>query len=258
MRQDRITEADEQSLLSFARSYLAEGFPNPGRIGCPPEPTLRRLAERPAAADPSISEHLACCSECFKEYQELLAATKWQETSSASLPTFLKLGRAPLFVAATIAVIAAGGISLALWRSHRREVTHPGIAQKETNRVEASGSNAIPYNPFVLDMSRASQARGPKGRGQRPAVLPLPRTPLAISVYLPVGCDRGTYKVSLKRGDKKIWWSDATAELQGQRMVAQFKIDPSSYPPGRYTLTVSKAGLDLNQDVNLGERAQGK
>ena len=45
-------------------------------IDCPPHPELTRMAEHPSDADPSISEHLANSSPCFREYMEILAWIK--------------------------------------------------------------------------------------------------------------------------------------------------------------------------------------
>jgi len=111
--------------------------------------------------------------------------------------------------------------------------------------------------PFVVDMSAASQARGAKGLNPRSAVVRLPRAPLAISVYLPMGFDTGAYKVSLKREHDTVWSGTATAHLRGQRMAAKFQADLRSYPSGRYTLCLSsKTEMNLAQDVDLEERAK--
>ena len=68
---------DDPEFLGFAKSYLSEAFPNPQRIGCPPDSDLQQMAERPVEArDAAISEHLTCCSPCFNRYLEMLAEMK--------------------------------------------------------------------------------------------------------------------------------------------------------------------------------------
>jgi hypothetical protein len=68
---------NEAEFLGFAKSYLSEAFPNPQRIGCPPDSDLQRMAEHPIEArDTNVSEHLTCCSPCFKRYMEILAGLR--------------------------------------------------------------------------------------------------------------------------------------------------------------------------------------
>jgi hypothetical protein len=69
-------EITEEEFLGFAKSYLSEAFPNPQRIGCPPDSELKGLAEHPKEADPLISPHLTHCSPCFNRYMELLDELK--------------------------------------------------------------------------------------------------------------------------------------------------------------------------------------
>ncbi len=68
---------DEAEFFGFAKSYLSEAFPNPQRIGCPPDSDLQRMAEHPVEArDAEVSAHLTCCSPCFKRYMEILASLR--------------------------------------------------------------------------------------------------------------------------------------------------------------------------------------
>lgn len=73
---NKQSEFNEQEFLAFAKSYLSEEFPNPDRVGCRAHSELMHLAEHPRDADPLSSEHLSCCSLCFKEYMEILAVLK--------------------------------------------------------------------------------------------------------------------------------------------------------------------------------------
>jgi hypothetical protein len=76
MRNKKRKEINEEEFFGFAKSYLSEAFPNPQRIDCPPDSELTRLAEHPREADPSVSQHLTCCSPCFNHYMEILADLK--------------------------------------------------------------------------------------------------------------------------------------------------------------------------------------
>jgi hypothetical protein len=66
-------EVSEEEFLSSAKSYLSEAFPNPKRVGCPPNSALNKLAEHPREADKSVRQHITCCSPCFNHYMEILA-----------------------------------------------------------------------------------------------------------------------------------------------------------------------------------------
>ena len=51
------------------KDFFLEANPNPERIGCPEERTLRALAEDRLPASHPARLHLASCSECFAEFR---------------------------------------------------------------------------------------------------------------------------------------------------------------------------------------------
>ena len=51
------------------KDFFLEANPNPERIGCPEERTLRALAEDRLPAAHPARLHLASCSECFAEFR---------------------------------------------------------------------------------------------------------------------------------------------------------------------------------------------
>src|SRR5260370_30883561 len=92
------------------------------------------------------------------------------------------------------------------------------------------------------------------GMGNAHSPLKLPRMPLHVSVYLPIGSDRGQYTVSLESHGKPVWTSSAAAQMQNHRMVLEFEGDLTSHSAGQYTLVLlSKSGLRLRQRVILDE-----
>ena len=76
MPRNKRRDIDEDEFFGFAKSYLSEAFPNPQRIGCPPDSDLIRMAGRPSERDAAVSEHLTGCSPCFNRYMEILAELK--------------------------------------------------------------------------------------------------------------------------------------------------------------------------------------
>jgi hypothetical protein len=77
MQKRKPREVRDEEFFGFAKSYLSEAFPNPERIGCPPDSHLQRMAEKPTEArDAEASEHLTCCSPCFRRYMEILGGLR--------------------------------------------------------------------------------------------------------------------------------------------------------------------------------------
>lgn len=78
MPKHKRRDINEDEFFGFARAYLSEAFPNPQRVGCPPESDLKQMAETPTEACSSFSQHLTCCSPCFNRYMEILSRLKGQ------------------------------------------------------------------------------------------------------------------------------------------------------------------------------------
>src|SRR6266446_9064530 len=117
-------ETKKRELLDFARSYLSEAFPNPDRQGCPPDAALCTLASNPNESEPTVTEHLAVCSPCFRRYTELLAELKSQQRAEerSSWTRITVWSRAhPLLVGAALVFVLfiAIGASLLLNRDRK-------------------------------------------------------------------------------------------------------------------------------------------
>lgn len=55
--------------LDIVRQFFLEENPNPERVGCPTEETLRAAAENRLPLNDPARLHMADCSECFAEYR---------------------------------------------------------------------------------------------------------------------------------------------------------------------------------------------
>src|SRR5580700_5543944 len=126
-----------KDLLDFARSYLSEAFPNPDRQGCPPDAALRSLAFNPIESEPTVSEHLAVCSPCFRRYSEFLALLKSQRVAEERLSwkRISAWSRAhPLVIGAALvcALFIAIGASLLL-----KNIRVPNPPPLDTHRTPA-------------------------------------------------------------------------------------------------------------------------
>ena len=76
MRDKKQREISDEEFFGFAKSYLSEAFPNPQRVGCPPDHQLTLQAEHPQETDPAVIQHVTSCSPCFVRYMEILADLK--------------------------------------------------------------------------------------------------------------------------------------------------------------------------------------
>lgn len=248
MKENSTTRFDEERLIDFARSYLADSFPNPDRIGCPSADALWRLAHQPTSADLSITKHLGRCSPCFRQYQDLLGEIRNQGQSAHAGNRLLLLTPKVVAIAAVLCLVIIG-VSVALWISHKREIVHKDNNQIRINNPD-KGVDVAAYSPFVVDLRKATQIRGKNGTSA--SVIKLPRNPLHVSVYLPIGSDAGEYRVTLNQQKKSVWSGKATARMRDQRMVMEFDADFRSYPLGQYTLMLlSNGGLELRERVTL-------
>ena len=140
-------------------------------------------------------------------------------------------------------------VSVLFWRSHARQIAR-GSGHTEITSIGPKANGGVEYSPFTLDLRDVGQVRNPKGTN-RP-VLALPRMPLHIWVYLPMGSDSGEYKVSLTRNGKPLWLAKTEAHISNNRMLTEFTTNLTSYPPGRYALEFrSESGMRLSQDIHL-------
>src|SRR5437016_8758082 len=172
--------------VDFARNYLSNAFPNSDREGCPPDTALRSLAFNPKESQPSITEHLAACSPCFRRYSELLAelmaqqrvekASSWKRIS-AWTEAHPVLAAAALACALFIAI----GVGL-LVRGIKQPNAPPMDTHRKPNPTEPLNPT-VAYLPYSMDLSALSPVRG----SEQPATGPqrrvvVPTSPLNLTL----------------------------------------------------------------------------
>jgi hypothetical protein len=248
-------EEKSKDFLAFARSYLADAFPNPDRQGCPPDEALQSLAVNPRATEEAITEHIASCSPCFKRYSELLIEVKSQKAADEALSWNGLSGwfRAhPLLVGAALACALFIAIGVGLWI--RFSVPNPPPLETHQPPNPTSPVNpVVAYSPFSLDLTNISPIRGSKppttGSQRRVRV---PGSPLDLTLSLPLGSEEQTYSVSLKAAGRTFWSRSATAHLNKGQTLIRVQADLSQVPAGNYNLEVkSAAGIRLIQPVSI-------
>lgn len=73
----------DQEFLRLGKEHFAEDFPNPTRQGCPPDSTLKLLADKPTEVEESVLTHLSSCSPCYRAYSHFLQEQKGKTQSQS-------------------------------------------------------------------------------------------------------------------------------------------------------------------------------
>jgi hypothetical protein len=251
MKLRKMLQREEKKLLDFARSYLSEAFPNPSREGCPPEAALRLLAFQPKEADLSLTEHLSCCSPCFRQYQGFLAELKGERQAKKRgvwEGIFARTISSPAALVRTLVIAAAVAFAgYVLVVRLERPKTLPPAPPSVKPPV------GIEYSEFVLDFSGLSPTRGAKQRaaGSRRRV-DIPSSPLDLTLTLPVGSEERSYTVTLTSKGHIFWSKSTQAHLRHGQMLLRVQADFRQVPVGNYDLEVqSSAGIRLIQPVSI-------
>ena len=249
-------EEKGKDLLDFARNYLSNAFPNSDREGCPPDTALRSLAFNPKESQPSITEHLAACSPCFRRYSELLAELKAQQQAAAlpwsRISVWSKAHHVLAGTALACGLFVAIGVGF-LFRGIRQPSAPPIETKRKPGPTEPLNPT-VACTPFSLDLSRLSfPVRGsesaPTGTKQRVLV---PNSRLNLTLTLPFASPEGRYEVKLAAGGQTFWSKSAQAHLQKGKTLIQVEADFTKIQAGNYNLEVrSLTGIRLIQPVSI-------
>src|SRR6267142_3498153 len=248
-------EKKNKELLDFARSYLSAAFPNHDRQGCPPDDALRSLALSPTESEPSVNEHLAACSPCFRRYAELLAQLRSQRAAEEKLSWALVVTWSrshPVLVGAALAcaLFIAIGASLLL---NRIRVPNPPLDTHRAPNPVQPVNPVVAYSPFSLDLGTLSPVRGsePTATASHKRIA-VPSSPLYLTLTLPLASEERSYNVRLTAGSHTFWSKSAHARLQEGKTLIRVEADFRQVPVGNYNLEVeSSTGIRLVQPVSI-------
>jgi hypothetical protein len=233
---DKLPRQQEAELIAAAAGVFRTGFPNPERIGCPPQGTLHAVARKAGgtAETESILEHLTCCSQCFTEYERLVH----KERVSRNLKV--------LALCASLLITTALAIWFYVLRTDQEiRQPEPTIIQQPPPVTEQPTPTPVPpiqYEVAVVDLRN----RGPIRGEQQPAagedvVASLPARPLELSVYLPIGSEEGQYELQiLREADRPLVTASGLAKFEDRNVILRLKADLTGLTPGRYLLGLRK------------------
>jgi hypothetical protein len=248
-------ETKKRELLDFARSYLSEAFPNPDRQGCPPDAALRSLAFNPNESEPTVTEHLAVCSPCFRRYTELLAELKSQPRveprfSFTRISAWSKAHPVLAGTAALCMLLIVIGVGLLL-HGIRQPNSPPIDTHRRPNPTEPLNPT-VAYSPFSLDLSALSPVRGSESATGTQRRVPVPSSPLDLTLTLPLASAEGRYDLRLTGGSETVWSKSAQAHLLKGKTLIQVEVDFRQIPARNYNLEVrSSSGIRLVQPVSI-------
>lgn len=258
------------AIESFARTYLADDFPNPQRAGCLPRSKLIAAAQSARLPGDDLRTHLMRCSECFNEFRvarRTAATTKGATLLQRLTAAFTGL-RAAAFAGAVLLALLAIVTVIAL-RHHSRTPADAGessgaatddAARAATNRppnpptpaIAGSASmNASPSSPTAkrpaatvavntgkIELDDYTALRGAGGHsGQDHKTITLDGSRYELTLALPEGSEAGHYRVSVEDEFGRTKVSAASSSTDGR--LLRVVLDLSRLSPKSYMLCVA-------------------
>lgn len=224
----RFSRREEKRLLRLAAEVSRTEFPNPERAGCSSPETLKALAHRqiPLEETGDMIAHIGTCSPCFTQYSDCRRSHKRRKTIRV------------LFMCAVIAAVAGLLVSRVGWQLR---------PQSSEERQIAKGLPMPPYRQLVFDLRGWSYPRSDRPGDAKPD-LRLPREPVQLSIYLPIGSEDGMYDVQLQRpAQPPSLETRGEARLRNHIEILEVKVDTSTLMPGSYLLRLRRAAAGWSE-----------
>lgn len=221
-----LTGKQERLLLKLAIEASRTDHPNPERRDCPGGKSLEALAKRKLNGEAlgAVVDHIAECSPCFLEYEQLRASIRTRK--AAKLLAF--------------AVVAVGlTLLLRSYFAGRQPTQSPNAPIVRT--IPQVDQRQTPV-ALVVDL----RFRGPARRPDNAAVGAMPRLPralLQLQLKLPLGSEEGQYDVILYAdGIAQSPIVRGRAEFRNRMEVLDITMDTRTFAPGRYELRLRRTG----------------
>ncbi len=204
--------------MDLMKDFFLEANPNPERIGCPEERTLRALAEDRLPASHPARLHLASCSECFAEFRGFKG--DWEQSRKAR--------RRIIGWALAASLIVASGVGT--WEYlHSRASGHLAAVQMASTQ---------PVNANV-DLFNAGTVRGEDDDANALKQVSLPAAIVQLSVTLPRFSEAGRYEVLVSRdksGNEVVAKGSGDAVANAGKVIVGVTLDLRAAKSGAYFL----------------------
>ena len=195
--------------------FFLKANPNPERKGCPGRDTLNAIAENTLSVEHPARLHLASCSPCFGEYQQLKDVHRASRLQSKKI----------VLLAALAACVLFGVVGLRLLTRN------------------ASVPIATITSPLVrtIDLYNVGTVRGVEPGRIADSVL-LPATAVKLRLILPRFSQPGPYRIAVvrdKSGKTALAEGTGATVADGPRQVVTVMLNLRSAPSGSYLLSTT-------------------
>lgn len=211
------SERDQAHVDREVDWFFNNASPNPDRVGCLSEETLRELAHRSRPISDPGYEHLSRCSSCYQQFRRFQA-------DGLSRPRQQPRSK---FLAVAAGILLVIGAVSALWWFGRHG------AQSRSTGTEVA----------VLDLRSFLVTRGTQAPARSP--IKLSRADLRANILLPIGYEPGQYDLRLVNGSlATVFSTKASAALENQVVTIHTPMTLSDLHAGQYQLALRREGED--------------
>ena len=196
--------------------FFLKANPNPERIGCPGRDTLKAIAENTLSVQHPARLHLASCSPCFQEFQQL--------------KDYRRASRRKVRKNILLAILAACFLlSVVGFRLLIRNASAP-VATISSSLVR------------TIDLYNVGTVRGVEPSPISGTVL-LPATAVKLRLILPRFSQPGQYRIGVvrdKSGKAVLAEGTGVTVADGPRQVVTVMLNLRSAPSGSYLLSTTR------------------
>lgn len=197
--------------------FFKNASPNPDRVDCLSEETLRQLAQRSRPISDPGYEHLSHCSPCYQQFRRFQA-------DGLNKPKQQSRGK---FLAVAAGILLVIGAVSSLWWFGRH----------------AAQTQRIGPEIAVLDLRSFLVTRGTQTPARPP--IKLSRADVRADILLPIGYEPGQYDLRLVNGSLvTVFSTKAGAALENQVVTIHTPMPLSELHAGQYQLALKREGED--------------
>jgi len=228
-----FSKKEDQQAWTDLKQSLREQFPNPQRLGCPGEATLKGIAFGTVRLDEAQEwlDHLGHCSACFLDFEKL----RMQVTRQ-------RIFRMALAVAAVVLLCS----SLVLWLNlvHRPRTSPQALAPAPAVTPPLPQAQTSQLQTAALILKDSSPTRGV--HDVAPSAIPhLPLGRIVLAIYLPPHSRPGKYEIRFLRNitdSTPLARFEGEAQLENGSAVMRITPDLSTLAPGTYLMGYRRTG----------------